>query len=126
VSGEANDYVTIIAPSSNGGSDITEYNWESSDGKSGNRSSAGEFVVAQEAGTSQTYRVRAVNGVGASEWSSYSDSITTPTPPPFFPPFFPFFPPYFPYFPYFDISGCPGGTISWCLPSGECGTSCDD
>jgi hypothetical protein len=90
VSGETNDYVTIIEPTSNGGSEITLYNWECSDGKIGNRTAAGEFPVSQEAGTSQTYRARAVNSVGASEWSANSQSVTTwaptfsfsPAPPP--------------------------------------------
>jgi len=102
---EQNDYVTISAPASDGGSAITQYNWESNDGKSGNRNAVGEFAVEQEANTSQTYRVRAVNAVGASEWSEYSASITTPTTPPFFPPFFPPSFPSFPFFPYF-ASGC--------------------
>ena len=108
---EQNDYVTISAPASDGGSAITQYNWESNDGKSGNRDAVGEFAVEQEANTSQTYRVRAVNAVGASEWSEYSASITTPTTPPFFPPFFP---PYFPYFPYFIPSDCIDDDAGFC------------
>jgi hypothetical protein len=75
--GNENDYVTIFAPISDGGSAITSYSWESSDGKSGTRSAPGEFAVAQEAGTTQTYRVRAVNGVGTSAWSANSPSIIT-------------------------------------------------
>jgi hypothetical protein len=81
---DTNDYVTIYAPFSDNGSEITSYEWQSSDGKSGTRSAPGEFSVAQEAGTSQTYRVRAVNSVGASAWSSSSQSITTTTPTPTF------------------------------------------
>jgi hypothetical protein len=84
VSGEIQDYVTIIEPTSNGGSEITVYNWESSDGKIGNRDAPGEFTVSQEAGTSQTYRARAVNAVGASEWSANSQSVTTPSATPTF------------------------------------------
>jgi hypothetical protein len=80
VSGEIQDYVTITEPTSNGGSEITLYNWESSDGKAGNRDAPGEFTVSQEQGTSQTYRARAVNDVGASDWSANSQSVTTPTP----------------------------------------------
>ncbi len=95
-SNDQNDYVTITAPTSNGGKPITQYNWESTDSKSGNRAAAGQFAVGQEANTSQQYRVRAVNANGPSEWSPFSGNITTP---PFFPPFFPFFPPFFPFFP---------------------------
>jgi hypothetical protein len=84
VAEEANDYVTIFAPISDGGSTITSYEWQCSDGKSGTRSAPGEFTVAQEAGTTQSYRVRAVNSVGASRWSSSSQSITTTTPTPAF------------------------------------------
>jgi hypothetical protein len=84
ISGQANDYITIAEPTSNGGSEITLYNWESSDGKSGNRNAPGEFAIAQEAGTSQTYRVRAVNAYGTSDWSANSQSVITPTPPPTF------------------------------------------
>jgi hypothetical protein len=84
ISGEANDYITITEPTSDGGSEITLYNWECSDGKIGNRNGPGEFAIAQEAGTSQTYRVRAVNAYGASDWSANSQSITTPTPAPTF------------------------------------------
>ena len=93
---DQNDYVTITAPSNNGGKAITQYNWESNDGKSGNRATAGQFPVPQEADTTQAYRVRAVNANGASQFSPFSGNITTP---PFFPPFFPFFPPFFPFFP---------------------------
>jgi hypothetical protein len=107
-SNDQNDYVTITAPTSNGGKAISQYNWESDDAKSGNRASAGQFPVAQEATTTQRYRVRAVNANGVSEWSPYSGTITTPPffPPffPFFPPFFPFFPPSFPFFPFFPPS----------------------
>jgi hypothetical protein len=84
VAENTNDFVTIIASFSDNGSAITSYEWESSDGKSGTRSSPGEFPVAQEAGTSQTYRVRAVNGVGPSAWSLNSPSVTTSTTTPTF------------------------------------------
>jgi hypothetical protein len=84
ISGQANDYITIIEPTSDGGSEITSYNWECSDGKIGTRIAPGEFSLAQEAGTSQTYRVRAVNQYGTSDWSANSQSVTTPTPAPTF------------------------------------------
>lgn len=101
VSNEQTDYVTVTAPSANGGSAILSsngYQWESTDSKSGFRSAAEEFTVSQEADTAQQYRVRVINANGNSEWSSYSGSITTP---PYFPPYFPYFPPFFPYFPPF-------------------------
>ena len=107
-SNDQNDYVTIVAPANNGGKPITQYNWESNDGKSGNRAAAGQFPVPQEADTTQQYRVRAVNANGNSQFSPFSGNITTPPffPPffPFFPPFFPFFPPSFPFFPFFPPS----------------------
>jgi hypothetical protein len=81
---DTNDYVTIYAPLLDNGSAITSYEWQCSDGKSGTRNVVGEFTVAQEAGTSQTYRVRAVNSVGASAWSQSSQSITTTVPTPTF------------------------------------------
>ena len=106
-SNDQNDYVTITAPSFDGGAAITSYDWQSTDGKTGTRSAVGEFTVLQEADTSQQYRVRAVNSDGPSEWSGYSGSNTTPPFFPFFPPsfpFFPFFPPSFPFFPFFPPS----------------------
>jgi hypothetical protein len=111
---EQNDYVVIFAPISTGGLVITGYEWESTDGKSGNRSAVGQFTVSQEGGTSQSYRVRAVNAVGVSEWSAYSSSLTTPISP-FFPPFFP---PSFPFFPSFGgCSGPPPSAWCYCLSS---------
>jgi hypothetical protein len=108
-SNDQTDYVSWTAPN-NGGSNITLYYWESTDAKSGNTVSTAANV-AQEAATSQQYRVRAVNINGTSLWSAYSTQNTTPPffPPyfpyfpyfPFFPPFFPFFPPFFPFFPPF-------------------------
>lgn len=127
---DTNDYVTITAPLSDNGSAITSYEWQSSDGKSGTRSAIGEFAVAQEAGTSQTYRVRAVNSVGASVWSSNSLSVTTTTPTPTFS-----FAPTFSFSPAPPVCGpactcCapaqPSGNIScsWCYVGGTC--FCDD
>jgi hypothetical protein len=108
VSNDQNDYLTITI-SATGGSAITNFHWESTDSKSGDRgTSTAEFAVAQEANTAQQYRAYATNANGNSDWSGYSGSVTTPPyfPPyfpffPYFPPFFPYFPPYFPYFPYF-------------------------
>lgn len=128
VAENTNDFVTINAPLSDNGSTITSYEWESSDGKSGTRTATGEFTVPQEAGTSQTYRVRAVNGVGPSAWSSNSPSITTTIPTPAFS-----FAPTFSFGPAPVCSGCnccaptqPSGNIScsWCYVPGTC--FCDD
>jgi hypothetical protein len=71
--------------------------------------SNGSTTIANEANTAQAYRVRARNGNGSSDYSAFSNSVTTLPPsffsPPFFPPGFfspPFFPPGFfspPFFP---------------------------
>jgi hypothetical protein len=114
---DTNDYVTIHAPLSDGGSAITGYEWQSSDGKSGTRNVAGEFAVAQEAGTSQTYRVRAVNSVGASTWSSSSQSITTTTPTPTFS-----FAPTFSFSPAGTCTNCSGRQV-FSVSSSVCGSS---
>ena len=108
VGNNQNDYVTITM-SATGGSPITNYHWESTDSKSGDRGTdTSEFPVGQEANTSQQYRAYATNANGTSNWSDYSGAVTTPPyfPPyfpyfPYFPPYFPYFPPFFPYFPYF-------------------------
>jgi hypothetical protein len=71
----SNDNVSWTAPA-NGGSAITQYYWESNDSKSGNTAST-SVTVSQEAGTSQSYRVRATNANGTSEWSGYSTQITS-------------------------------------------------
>ncbi len=88
------DNLVWSAPA-NGGTGITQYRWESTDGRTGTSTST-NINIAQDANTSQQYRVRAENANGAGEWSPWSGGVTTL--PPFFPPFFP---PYFPYFPYF-------------------------
>jgi hypothetical protein len=119
VSGEISDYVTIIEPTSNGGSEITLYNWECSDGKIGNRDAPGEFTVSQEAGTSQTYRARAVNSVGASDWSANSQSVTTPTPA----PTFSFSPAPCPtYGTVLYETACSGGIVGQAIADGNCGS----
>lgn len=95
------DTVSWTAPN-NGGSTITQYNWASSDGKSGTTTQT-SVTVSQEGGTAQTYTVSATNANGTGGVSPASNSVTTQSP--FF-PFFPFFPgfgPYFPYFPYFPF-----------------------
>lgn len=97
----------------NGGKAISQYFWQSSDGKSGTTSNT-SVTVAQEANTAQTYQVRAINANGSGALSASSNNVTTQAPffppffpffpsfGPFFPPFFPFFPPFFPSFgPYF-------------------------
>jgi hypothetical protein len=96
------DTVTWLAPNDNG-AQIIEYQWESTDGKTGTTTSLG-VTLSQEGNTSQAYRVRARNSVGYGAWSDDSSSVTTP--PPFFPffPFFPHFPPHFPpFFPFFPF-----------------------
>lgn len=100
------DSVSWVAPAT-GGKTITNYNWESNDGKSG-YTAATSITITQEGSTSQAYRVRAYTDNGWGPWSGWSGTITT-TPPyfpyfpyfPWFPPWFPWFPPWFPYFPYF-------------------------
>lgn len=71
----ATDDVSWSAPA-DGGSAITGYSWESNDSKSGSTGST-SVSVSQEAGSSQSYRVRATNANGNSEWSSYSSAITS-------------------------------------------------
>jgi hypothetical protein len=60
----------------NGGSAITGYTWTSSDGKSGTTAST-SVSVSQEAGTAQTYNVRATNANGNSGTSAESGSVTS-------------------------------------------------
>lgn len=69
------DVVSWSAPA-NGGKAITNYYWTSSDGKSGNTTST-SVTVSQEAGTAQTYNVRADNANGSSATSANSGSVTT-------------------------------------------------
>jgi len=71
----ATDDVSWSAPA-DGGSAITSYDWESNDSKSGNTAST-STSVGQEAGTSQSYRVRAKNANGDSAWSEYSSQVTS-------------------------------------------------
>ena len=71
----ATDDVSWSAPA-DGGSAITSYDWESNDSKSGNTGST-SVSVSQEAGTAQSYRVRAKNANGDSAWSSYSSQVTS-------------------------------------------------
>jgi hypothetical protein len=71
----ANDDLSWSAPS-DGGTAITSYDWESNDSKSGNTAST-SASVGQEAGTSQSYRVRAKNANGDSAWSAYSSQVTS-------------------------------------------------
>lgn len=78
------DSVSWSAPLS-GGKLVTGYIWECSDGKSnvigdtpGGGPTTNTFVnVDQESGTSQTYRVKAINANGDSEFSNNSASITS-------------------------------------------------
>ena len=69
------DRVTWTAPST-GGKTITNYHWESSDGKSGDTTST-TVDVSQEQGTAQTYTVYATNANGNSGTSNASNSVTT-------------------------------------------------
>lgn len=73
--GATEDVVTWSAPA-NGGKSITEYEWASSDGKSGTTTST-SVTVTQEGGTSQTYTVLARNANGDGAVSAASSSITT-------------------------------------------------
>ncbi len=73
--GATQDSVSWSAPS-NGGKTITNYEWTSSDGKSGTTAST-SVTVNQEGGTSQTYAVRAYNDNGWSAYSANSGSVTT-------------------------------------------------
>jgi len=73
--GSATDNVSWSAPA-DGGSAITSYDWQSNDGKSGNTGST-SVSVGQEAGSQQAYRVRANNANGNSNYSSYSNTITS-------------------------------------------------
>ena len=75
-SGATYDTVNWQAPADNGGEAITNYQIESSDGKSATVNAL-TTNIAQEAGTAQTYRVRAYNAQGWSEWSAWSASVTT-------------------------------------------------
>lgn len=69
------DVISWSAPA-NGGSAITSYTWQSSDGKSGSTSATSE-TINQEAGTAQTYTVYATNANGNSSTSPSSGSVTT-------------------------------------------------
>jgi titin len=85
-----------------GGKAISSYSITSSDGKSFTGISSSPYEPTQEANTSQSYTVFALNSNGTSLGST-TGSVTTLPPaffaPPYFPPFFPpFFPPYFPPF----------------------------
>ncbi len=71
----ATDDVSWTAPAT-GGSAITSYDWQSDDSKSGNTAST-SVSVGQEAGTAQSYRVRANNANGSSEYSAYSTQLTS-------------------------------------------------
>ena len=70
------DTVSWSAPADNGGAAITNYQVESSDGKTATINAL-TTNISQEAGTAQTYRVRAYNEHGWSEWSAFSASVTT-------------------------------------------------
>ncbi len=75
--GTTTDNISWSAPAT-GGSAITNYYWESNDGKSGNAGTATSVSgISQEGGTAQQYRVRATNANGDSEFSAYSNSVTT-------------------------------------------------
>lgn len=75
--GTTTDNISWSAPAT-GGSAITNYYWESNDGKSGNAGTATSVsAISQEGGTSQQYRVYATNANGNSEFSAYSNSVTT-------------------------------------------------
>jgi hypothetical protein len=95
-----------------GGAALSKHNVVGSDSSTSGdlASSATSVVIADTAGTSQTYTVTATNANGTSLGATTA-SVTTLSPffPPYFPffPFFPFFPPFFPgfapppFFPFF-------------------------
>jgi hypothetical protein len=70
------DQVSWSAPA-NGGSAITNYHWESNDGKAGDTATTLGVTLVQEAGTAQRYKVYATNANGNSEYSALSNEITT-------------------------------------------------
>ena len=70
------DQISWSAPA-NGGSAITNYHWESNDGKSGDTATTTSAALAQEPGTAQRYKVYATNANGNSEYSALSNEITT-------------------------------------------------
>jgi hypothetical protein len=70
------DQISWSAPA-NGGSAITNYHWESNDGKSGDTATTTSAALGQEPGTAQRYRVYATNANGNSVYSEYSNEITT-------------------------------------------------
>lgn len=75
--GTTTDNISWSAPA-DGGSAITNYHWESTDGKSGDSgTSTSVSNISQEGGTAQQYRVYATNANGNSAYSDYSNSVTT-------------------------------------------------
>lgn len=76
VANTAQDSVSWSAPANNGGKAISNYEWSSTDSKSGTTTGT-SVTVSQEAGTAQQYRVRAYNANGWSDYSAYSGSVTT-------------------------------------------------
>jgi len=115
--GAGYDSVSWQAPADNGGAAITNYEITSSDGKTVYTSGT-SINVNQEAGTSQTYRVRAYNSKGWSELSSASASVTTFSFTPFgvfsFAPFGVFsFTPVFSFAPFGVFSFAPFGVFSF-------------
>ena len=74
--GTTTDSVSWSAPSNNGGKAISNYEWASSDNKSGTTTGT-SVSVNQEGTTQQTYKVRAYNANGWSEYSANSGNVTT-------------------------------------------------
>lgn len=75
--GTTTDTISWSAPA-DGGSAITNYHWESNDGKAGDAgTSTSVSNISQEGGTAQQYRVYATNANGNSAYSDYSNSVTT-------------------------------------------------
>jgi hypothetical protein len=64
---------TVTWPATNdNGSPILDYQWQSTDGKSGTTTSLGVTVTQEGNSPAQGYRVRARNAVGFGPWSEYS------------------------------------------------------
>lgn len=75
VAGTQTDSVSWLAPAT-GGKAISNYEWVSTDAKSGTTAST-SVSVNQEGGTSQQYKVRAYNANGWGAYSSNSSPATT-------------------------------------------------
>ena len=75
--GTTTDSLSWTEPA-NGGKAITGYYWQSNDNKGGFVGNVTSITgIAQEGSTSQAYRIYAINANGNSEYSLYSNTVTT-------------------------------------------------